>query len=119
MIQNNVLLDKTVNFSVRIVRSCQYLVKEKKEDIMSRQLLRSGTSIGANAHEAVYGASRQDFISKLHISLKEASETEYWIILLTKTEYLTSTQSESLLKDCTEIKKILISTLNKAKKAET
>ena len=119
VIQNNVLLDKTMNFSVRIVRSCQYLVKEKKEDIMSRQLLRSGTSIGANAHEAVYGASRQDFISKLHISLKEASETEYWIILLTKTEYLTSTQSESLLKDCTEIKKILISTLNKAKKAET
>ena len=118
MIQNNVLLDKTLDFSVRIVRTYQYLIREKHEDVMAKQLLRSGTSIGANAHEAVYGTSKQDFIAKLHIALKEASETEYWLILLTRTEYLTKIQSESLLKDCLEIKKILIATLNKTKKAE-
>ena len=118
MIQNNVLLDKTLQFSVRIVRSYQYLTREKHEEIMAKQLLRSGTSIGANAYEAVYGTSKQDFIAKLHITLKEASETEYWLILLTRTEYLTTIQSESLMSDCLEIKKILIATLNKTKKAE-
>ena len=118
VIQNNVLLDKTLEFSVRIVRSYQYLTREKHEEIMAKQLLRSGTSIGANAHEAVYGTSKQDFIAKLHIALKEASETEYWLILLTRTEYLTTMQSESLMSDCLEIKKILIATLNKTKKAE-
>ena len=118
VIQNNVLLDKTLQFSVRIVRSYQYLTREKHEEIMAKQLLRSGTSIGANAHEAVYGTSKQDFIAKLHIALKEASETEYWLILLTRTEYLTTIQSESLMSDCLEIKKILIATLNKTKKAE-
>ena len=118
VIQNNVLLDKTLEFSVWIVRSYQYLTREKHEEIMAKQLLRSGTSIGANAHEAVYGTSKQDFIAKLHIALKEASETEYWLILLTRTEYLTTIQSESLISDCLEIKKILIATLNKTKKAE-
>ena len=118
VIQNNVLLDKTLEFSVRIVRSYQYLTREKHEEIMAKQLLRSGTSIGANAHEAVYGTSKQDFIAKLHIALKEASETEYWLILLTRTEYLTTIQSESLMSDCLEIKRILIATLNKTKKAE-
>ena len=118
VIQNNVLLDKTLEFSVRIVRSYQHLTREKHEEIMAKQLLRSGTSIGANAHEAVYGTSKQDFIAKLHIALKEASETEYWLILLTRTEYLTTIQSESLMSDCLEIKKILIATLNKTKKAE-
>ena len=118
MIQNNVLLDKTLQFSVRIVRSYQYLTREKHEEIMAKQLLRSGTSIGANAYEAVYRTSKQDFIAKLHIALKEASETEYWLILLTRTEYLTTIQSESLMSDCLEIKKILIATLNKTKKAE-
>ena len=113
MIQNNVLLEKTLEFSVRIVRSYQYLTREKHEEIMAKQLLRSGTSIGANAHEAVYGTSKQDFIAKLHIALKEASETEYWLILLTRTEYLTTIQSESLMSDCLEIKKILIATLNR------
>ena len=118
VIQNNVLLDKTLEFSVRIVRSYQYLTREKHEEIMAKQLLRSGTSIGANAHEAVYGTSKQDFIAKLHIALKEASETEYWLILLTRTEYLTTIQRESLMSNCLEIKKILIATLNKTKKAE-
>ena len=118
VIQNNVMLDKTLEFSVRIVRSYQYLTREKHEEIMAKQLLRSGTSIGENAHEAVYGTSKQDFIAKLHIALKEASETEYWLILLTRTEYLTTIQSESLMSDCLEIKKILIATLNKTKKAE-
>ena len=117
MIQNNVLLDKTLDFSVRVVRSYQYLIKEKHEDVMSRQLLRSATSIGANAHEAVYGTSKQDFIAKLHIALKETSETEYWLILLQRTAYLSDRQAESLLSDCLAIKKILVSTLNTCKES--
>ncbi|MCO7108352.1 four helix bundle protein [Gemmiger formicilis] len=90
------------------MRSYQYLTREKHEEIMANQLLRSGTSIGANAHEAVYGTSKQDFIAKLHIALKEAAETEYWLILLTRTEYLTTIQSESLMSDCLEIKRYLL-----------
>ena len=117
MIQNNVLLDKTLEFSVRIVRSYQYLTREKHEEIMAKQLLRSGTSIGANAHEAVYGTSKQDFIAKLHIALKETSETEYWLILLQRTAYLSDRQAESLLSDCLAIKKILVSTLNTCKES--
>lgn len=92
MKQDNILLEKTLDFSVRIVNSCRYLQQEKSEDVLSRQLLRSGTSIGANCHEAVYGASRADFIAKLQIALKETSETEYWILLLGRTGYLTQTQ---------------------------
>ena len=118
MAKDNLLLDKTLYFADRIVKLCRYLQQEKRETIISKQIVRSGTSIGANAHEAVYGTSKQDFIAKLHIALKEASETEYWLILLTRTEYLTTIQSESLMSDCLEIKKILIATLNKTKKAE-
>lgn len=115
MKQDNILLEKTLDFSVRIVNSCRYLQQEKSGDVLSRQLLRSGTSIGANCHEAVYGASRADFIAKLQIALKETSETEYWILLLGRTGYLTQTQKESLLSDCLSIKKILVATLNKSK----
>ncbi len=115
MKQDNILLEKTLDFSVRIVNSCRYLQQEKSEDVLSRQLLRSGTSIGANCREAVYGASRADFIARLQIALKETSETEYWILLLGRTGYLTQTQKESLLSDCLSIKKILVATLNKSK----
>ena len=82
MINDNVLLEKTLKFATRIVKLYQYLVKEKKESIISKQLIRSGTSIGANANEAVYGVSQADFIAKLQISLKETAETEYWLRLL-------------------------------------
>lgn len=116
MASTNVLLDKTLAFAARIVKLHQYLTKERKETVIARQLVRSATSIGANANEAVYGVSRADFIAKMQISLKETAETEYWLRLLAMTEYLSQPEAKSLLKDCLEIKKILISSLNTAKK---
>jgi four helix bundle protein len=115
MKQENALLDKSLLFAARIVKLNKYLVKEKKETIISKQIIRSATSIGANANEAIYGVSKADFISKLQISLKETAETEYWLRLLILSEYITEKEGESLLNDCLEIKRILVSSLNTAK----
>lgn len=116
MSADSIILDKSLKFAARIVRLYQYLVKNKKETIISKQIIRSGTSIGANANEAIYGVSKADFIAKLQISLKETAETEYWLRLLISSEYVTEQEGNSLLNDCLEIKRILISTLNTAKK---
>ena len=99
MIENNPLVEKTVLFATRIVKCYQYLQKEKNEYIMSKQLLRSGTSIGANIHEAIYGQSTADFVSKLSISLKEASETSYWLVVLKSGSYLEESVYASMKKD--------------------
>lgn len=115
MKKENPLLEKSLLFAVRIVKLNKYLKKEKKETVLSKQILRSATSIGANANEAIYGISKADFIAKLQISLKETAETEYWLRLLVMSDYITEKEGESLLADCLEIKKILISTLNTAK----
>ena len=115
MSANSVILDKSLSFAARIVKLHKYLVKEKKETVISKQIIRSGTSIGANANEAVYGVSKADFIAKLQISLKETAETEYWLRLLILSEYITEQEGSSLLCDCLEIKRILVSTLNTAK----
>jgi len=115
MIKNNVLVDKTLAFAIRIVKCYQYLNEQKKEAVMSKQLLRCGTSIGANVHESVYAQSRSDFISKLSISLKEASETSYWLTLLNRTEYVDSKVYESMKKDIDEICRIIISTIKTTK----
>jgi four helix bundle protein len=115
MKQENVLLEKSLLFAARIVKLNKYLVKEKKETTISKQIIRSATSIGANANEAIYGVSKADFISKLQISLKETAETEYWLRLLVLSDYLTEAEGESLLNDCLEIKRILVSSLNTAK----
>ena len=114
--KENVLIDKSIDFAARIIKLQRYLIKDKKETVISKQIVRSGTSIGANINEANYGQSKADFISKLHISLKETAETEYWLRLLVKSELLTSEEGESLLKDCLEIKRVLISSINTAKK---
>lgn len=82
MTKDNILLEKSLRFAVRIIKLQKYLLKEKRETIISKQILRSATSIGANANEAVYGISKADFIAKLQISLKETAETEYWLRLL-------------------------------------
>ncbi len=111
----NVLLEKTLKFAARIMKLHKYLIKEKKEHIISKQIIRSATSIGANANEAIYGSSKADFIAKLQISLKETAETEYWLRLLILSDHITEKEGESLLNDCLEIKRILISTLNTAK----
>ena len=114
-IKNNVLIDKSIAFAARIVKLNKYLNENKKEHIISKQIIRSGTSIGANINEANYGQSKADFIAKMHIALKETAETEYWLRLLFLSEYIDEKSSKSLLDDCLEIKKILISTLNTAK----
>ena len=118
MQKENPLLDKALKFAARVVKLNKYLVKEKHETVISKQIIRSATSIGANANEAVYGISKADFIAKLQISLKETAETEYWLRLLVLSEYITETEGNSLLEDCLEIKRILVSTLNTAKKSE-
>ena len=107
MKESNVVREKSYAFAVWIVKACRHLVEEKKEYVLSKQLLRSGTSIGANVEEAIGGQSAKDFFAKLSISYKEARETHYWIRLLTDTEYLTPNQSESLLHDADELLKII------------
>ncbi len=109
MARDSVTLDKSKNFAIRIVRLYQYLCTEKKEFVLSKQLLRSGTSIGANLAEAIYGISDKDFLSKMYISLKECAETKYWLELLFKTDYLTEQQYQSINEDCTELIKLLTS----------
>ncbi|MCL1887555.1 MAG: four helix bundle protein [Kiritimatiellaeota bacterium] len=94
---------------MRIIKLYKYLSSEKGEYVMSKQLLRCGTSIGANAHEARHGQSRKDFLAKMYIAFKESAETEYWLTLLTRAKYLTKRQGESILSDCVEIKMILSS----------
>ena len=115
MAQKSTLLDKSLLFAARIVKLNKYLTKEKKETVIAKQIIRSATSIGANANEAIYGQSKADFIAKLQISLKETAETEYWLRLLILSEYITDKEGNSLLDDCLEIKRILISTLKTVK----
>ena len=115
MYKESLLLDKSLKFAARIVKLYQYLANEKKETVLSKQILRSGTSIGANANEAAYGVSQADFISKMQISLKETAETEYWLKLLVLSDYVDETLGNSLINDCLEIKKILIASLKTAK----
>ena len=97
---------KCVDFSIRIVKLYKYLAEEKKEYILSKQLLRCGTSIGANLAEAQYGISKKDFLSKTYISLKETAETLYWIEILYQTDYLTEKEYSSIKDDCDELLKI-------------
>ena len=107
MKSENVIREKSFAFAVRIVKLYQYLCNEKKEFVLSKQLLRCGTSIGANIEESIGGQSDKDFFSKLSISYKEARETGYWIRLLSATEYLDAKQTQSLLNDVVELCKIL------------
>lgn len=113
--RENLLINKSIAFAARIVKMQQHLIKDKKETVISKQIIRSDTSIGANINEANYGQSKADFISKMHIALKETAETEYWIKLLNMSEYIDDKMSRSLLDDCLEIKRMLIASLNTAK----
>ena len=103
--KNNPLLEQSLNFATQIIKLQKFLLKEKKETIISKQIIRSATSIGANINEANYSSSKPDFISKLHISLKECAETEYWLRLLEKTEYIDEKYFNELLVECLSIKK--------------
>jgi four helix bundle protein len=107
MKEGNVIQEKSFAFAIRIVKLCRYLCDEKKEFVLSKQLLRCGTSIGANIEESIVGQSDKDFLSKLSISYKEARETIYWIKLLSATGYLNDIATESILADAEELCKIL------------
>ena len=111
----NVVQEKSFQFSVRIVNLCKHLQTEKKEYVISKQLLRCGTSIGANIAEAQQAQSRPDFISKLNIALKEAYETNYWLRLFYETQYLEPPFFQSIYEDCCELEKLLISIIKSAK----
>ena len=111
---NSPLLDKSLDFSTQIVLFYEAFSKSKKDTTIAKQLLRSATNIGANINEAVYGNSKADFISKLHISLKETGESIYWLTLLKRTN-LIEYDFESLLALAEEIKRMLIASLNTAK----
>ena len=105
---DNISVEKSFDFAVRIVNLHKYLTQEQKEYVMSKQLLRCGTSIGANISEAQRGQSMADFAAKMNIALKEANEAEYWLRLLYRTEYLSKSQFESMYADVQELLGILI-----------
>ena len=109
----SLLITKSKEFALQIIKTCNYIKHNKKESVLTNQLIRSGTSIGANIREAFYGHSKSDFIAKLQIALKECSESEYWIELLIESGYC---DDKTILENCIELKKILISSINTAKK---
>ena len=113
--KDNLILEKSKSFAIRVVKLYKYLMSNKKEFVLSKQLLRSGTSVGANVREAVYGQSKADFVAKMSIALKEASETGYWLELLRETEYLTDEQFKSIEGDYNEIIKLLTSIVKNSK----
>ncbi|WP_018612852.1 four helix bundle protein [Segetibacter koreensis] len=115
MIKENALKCKSYEFAIRIVKLSQYLQTEQKEFVLSKQILRSGTAVGALIREAEYGQSKTDFIHKLTISLKEANETEYWISILKDTGYIDYKLYDNPVNDCKELLRLLITSIKTAK----
>lgn len=113
--ENNVIEQKSFSFAIRIVKLYKLLCSEHGEYNISKQMMRSGTSIGANISEAQNAQSRADFLSKMNIALKETTETKYWLRLLHGTEYLTDAAFQSIFSDCVEIEKILVSIVRTTK----
>ena len=116
MTHDNVLVDKSIDFAIRMANCYKYLLKEKREDIMSKQMFRSGTSIGANIHEGIQAQSKADFVSKYSIALKEASETSYWLVVLHRSEFLDDKLYLSLKQDVDELIRLLVSSIKTIKK---
>lgn len=113
--KDNIVYEKAFKFSINVVNLYKYLSKEKSEYILSKQILRSGTSIGANIKEGIEGQSKKDFLSKMNIALKEASETEYWLELLLATKYIDVKLFDSILEDCKELNRILTAIIKTTK----
>jgi len=118
-LEDNVVFTKALDFAVRIVNLFKYLRDDCKETVMSKQILRSGTSIGANISEALGAESKEDFIHKFGISFKEGNETKFWLLLLHRTHFLTDSQFESLLADCQELRKLMGAIIRTSKKNKT
>ena len=114
-VKENILKDKSYKFALRIVSLYKYLMSEKKEFVLSKQVLRSGTAIGALVREAEFAQSKFDFVSKMSIALKEASETDYWLNIFKDTKYLTKKEFESMSVECCELLKLLIAIIRTAK----
>ena len=114
--KENELVIYSVNLAIEIVEYYKWLIDTKKEFVMSKQILRSGTSIGANIHEAQYAVSKADFISKMQIALKECYESEYWLELLNRTGYIPDEQYKPIQNDCGAIRRMLITSINTVKK---
>jgi len=117
--KENVVKDKSFGFAIRIVKLSKYLVEQKREFVLSKQILRSGTAIGALIRESEHAESKADFIHKLSIALKEANETDYWLDLLYKTDYLEEKQHQSIKTDILELIKLLISIIKTSKKIDS
>jgi len=113
--RQSVLKDKSKNLALCVINLYSYLTTKRKEYVMSKQLLRCGTSIGANVTEGIYGQSEADFISKMSIAQKEANETEYWLELLHESDYITDEQFEGIIAGVTEVQKMLASTIKTMK----
>ncbi len=113
--KSNIIKEKSFDFAYRIMELYKYVRYEKKEFVLSKQILRSGTAIGALVEEALQAESKQDFIHKLSIANKEANETHYWIRLLSKADYINKKSRESILKDCEELIKLLTSIIKSSK----
>ncbi len=114
--EENIIAVKSKAFAIRIIRLYKYLCDDRANEVIGKQILKSGTSIGANVKEALRGQSKADFIAKMSIALKEASETEYWIELLEESDCITETQAASIQNDCVELIKILMSITKTAEK---
>ncbi len=115
LLMENIIEKKSFDFAIRIVKLYRFLCEKKKEFVLSKQLLRSGTSIGANVAEAQQAQSKADFVFKISIALKETTETKYWLRLLKATDYLSDIEIKTILADCVEIEKILTSILKSSK----
>lgn len=113
----NITANKSYAFALRIIKLYKFLVSEKKEYVLSKQILRSGTSVGANIREAEHAQSKKDFINKMSIALKEANETEYWLMLLKDSEYISIDSFNSIHPDSVEIIKLLASIVKSSKKS--
>jgi len=115
----SVVYDKSYKFAIRVVNLCKYLRKEHNEYVLSKQILRSGTSIGALVSEGEFAQSKADFINKLSIALKEANETKYWINLLYDTDYITKQMYEDIQKDILEIISLLVKIIKTSKESKS
>ena len=115
---DNIIKDKSLDFAIRIVRLYKHISETNHEYVLSKQLLKSGTSVGANVREAIGRQSKEDFIAKMHIALKEVYETEYWLELLYNTDYLTEKEFKSIFTDCRELTNILASILKTMKETK-
>jgi len=116
MKKDNIIKDKSYAFALRVIKAYKFLTSEQKEFVLSKQMLRSGTAIGALVRESEYAQSTPDFISKLSIALKEANRTEYWILLLKDSEHISEASFDSIHTDCVELIKLLTSIINTSKK---